>query len=267
MHAFEYQHAETIEGAAEFLTQDNKAQLLAGGMTLLPALKSSLVAPTALIDLKGLIELKGACVDGDALVIGALTTHVEVAESEVINSAIPALTRLAANIGDAQVRNRGTLGGSLASNDPSADYPAAVLGLEAVIRTNRRDIPAAEFFTGKFETALQTDEIILAVRFPIPEQAAYVKFPNPASHFAIVGVMVVRDARGPRIAVTGASACVFRARELEDALRTDFNEHALDGLKFHREDLIDDLYATAEYRAHLVMAMARRAVAMASTRG
>lgn len=263
MYSFDYHRAESIDQAAELLGGDGEARLLAGGMTLLPALKMRLAMPSALIDLAALSELKGACVDGDALVVGAMTTHAEVAESLVVNSALPVLGEIAATIGDAQVRNRGTLGGSLANNDPAADYPAAVLALDGVIRTSKRNIPAAEFFTGMFETALQADEIILAVRFPIPEQAAYVKFRNPASRYAIVGVMVARSAGECRVAVTGASACVFRAQELEDALRDDFSVRALDGLEFSRDDLNEDLHASAEYRAHLVMVMTRRAVARA----
>lgn len=263
MYEFVYRRASTIEEALEWLAQDPDARLLAGGMTLLPAMKMRLSAPATVIDIGRLQDLKGICVDGDAVIIGALTTHAEVAESEVLRAAIPALAELASHIGDAQVRNCGTLGGSLANNDPSADYPAAVLALDAMIRTTRRDIAAADFFTGMFETALDPDEVVLSVRFPIPDRAAYAKFPNPASRYAIVGAMVAKGSHGVRVAVTGAADCVFRAGAAEKALDADFTEAALNEMVFPAAGLNEDLHATADYRAHLVMVMTRRAVAAA----
>lgn len=261
MYEFEYLRPDTIEEAQELLSKNSDARLLAGGMTLLPAMKMRLAAPAALIDIGRLQDLKGICVDGDAVVIGALTSHAEVAESEVLRTALPALAELAAHIGDAQVRNCGTLGGSLANNDPAADYPAAALALDAVIRTSQRDITAADFFTGMFATALEPGEIILSVRFSIPVCAAYVKFPNPASRYAVVGVMVAKVNNGVRVAVTGAADCVFRSSLIEQALEKEFSANGLQAVVFPAENLNDDLHASAEYRAHLVLVMARRAVA------
>ena len=263
MYEFDYRRASSIEEAREWLAEDPEARLLAGGMTLLPTMKMRLSAPATVIDIGRLEDLKGICVDGDAVIIGALTTHAEVAESEILRAAIPGLAELASHIGDAQVRNRGTLGGSLANNDPAADYPAAVLALDAVIRTTSRDIAAADFFTGMFETALEPGEIVLSVRFPIPDCAAYAKFPNPASRYAIVGVMVARGGHGVRVAVTGAADCVFRAQDAETRLEKQFTEAALNGLVFPAAGLNEDLHATADYRAHLVMVMTRRALAAA----
>ena len=263
MYDFDYYRAESIEQARELLAANREARLLAGGMTLLPAMKMRLAAPPAIVDIGHLQDLKGVCVDGDAVVIGALTTHAEVADSEVLRTVFPALADVAAHIGDAQVRNCGTLGGSLANNDPSADYPAAVLALNAVIRTSHRDIAADEFFTGMFETVLAADEIILSVRFPLPLFAAYVKFPNPASRYAIVGVMVAKHSSGVRVAVTGAGACVFRAHDIEALLDQKFDENVLQDFAFAADDLNDDMHASAEYRAHLVVVMARRATAAA----
>jgi carbon-monoxide dehydrogenase medium subunit len=195
------------------------------------------------------------------LVVGAGATHAEVAASAEVRKAIPALAALAEHIGDAQVRNRGTLGGSLAHNDPSADYPAAALALGAVIKTDRRTITADAFFKGMYQTALQPDEVITAVRFPIPEKAAYAKFPHPASRFALVGVMVAKGPAGLRVAVTGAGPAVYRAPELEKALTARFSADALAGVKLPAAGLNADSFASAEYRAHLVGVMAKRAVA------
>ena len=198
------------------------------------------------------------------MTIGAMVTHAEVAASDAVRGAIPALAELATSIGDPQVRNRGTIGGSIANSDPAADYPAAVLALDATISTDGRDIGADDFFMGLFETALERDEIVTAIRFPKPKRAAYAKFPNPASRYAIAGVMVARTDGGVRVAVTGAGACAFRASELEDALNKDFSATALDGLTVDADELNSDLHASPEYRAHRVMVMARRAVAAAS---
>jgi carbon-monoxide dehydrogenase medium subunit len=263
MYEFDYRLASSVEEAREWLAEDPEARLLAGGMTLLPAMKMRLSAPATVIDIGRLQDLKGICIDGDTVIIGALTTHAEVAESEVLRAAIPGLAELASHIGDAQVRNCGTIGGSLANNDPAADYPAAALALDAMICTTNRDIAAADFFVGMFETALEPGEVVLSVRFPIPDFAAYAKFPNPASRYAIVGVMVAKGSQGVRVAVTGAAGCVFRARAAEKALEEDFAEAALNHLVFPADGLNEDLHATAEYRAHLVMVMTRRAVATA----
>lgn len=264
MHEFEYRRAGSIEEARELLANDSEACLLAGGMTLIPAMKTHVSAPATVIDIGRLQELQGICVDGDGVIVGALTTHAEVAESDVMRAAIPALAELAGQIGDAQVRNCGTLGGSLANNDPAADYPAAVLALDAVIRTTERDIAAAFFFTGMFDTALQPGELVLSVRFPIPERAGYAKFPNPASRYATAGVMVVKGSNGVRVAVTGAADCVFRAEIVEQALTEQFTEAALADVVFPAAGLSEDVHASADYRAHLVMVLARRALLKAS---
>jgi carbon-monoxide dehydrogenase medium subunit len=213
------------------------------------------------VSLAGVAALKGIKVEGKDLVIGAGATHAEVAASAEVKRAIPGLAALAAHIGDAQVRNRGTLGGSLAHDDPAADYPAAVLALGATVQTDRRAIPADAFFKGLYQTALAPDEVITAVRFPIPEKAAYAKFPHPASRFALVGVMVAKGPAGVRVAVTGAGPGVYRAGELEKALTGRFAADALASLKLPATGLTADAFASAEYRAHLVGVMARRAIA------
>ena len=233
---------------------------LAGGQTLLPAMKQRLASPSQLVDLTALDELKGIAPHGPLLSVGAMTRHADVATSQVVAERIPALARLAGDIGDPLVRNAGTLGGSVANNDPAADYPAAVLGLGATIVTDRRSVPADEFFTGMFETALYAGELILRISFPVPRNAAYGKFANPASRYAIVGVMVAVGENGVRVAVTGAAPCVFRATELERALEADFSPAALANLTIPSDGLNEDLHASAEYRADLAMVMARRAV-------
>ncbi len=261
MYAFEYHRPTTLSEAAALLSQKPDAKLLAGGHTLLPTMKQRLAQPSDLIDLSQIQELKGISEEGGALVIGAMTRHGEVERSELVRRTIPALADLAGRIGDPQVRNRGTIGGSLANNDPAADWPAAVLGLGARIRTNRREIAADDFFTGMFETALGEDEIITQVVFPKPQQAAYAKFPNPASRYAIVGVFVARTDQGIRVAVTGAGPCVFRAGEIEAALARDFSPQAVDGVEIDPADLNSDIHASADYRAHLVKVMTKRALA------
>ena len=217
--------------------------------------------PGALVDLSGVPELKGIRKEGDAIVIGAMTRHAEVAASDVVKSAIPALAALAEGIGDRQVRNMGTLGGSLANNDPAADYPAAVLALGATVNTNKRKIAADDFFKGMYETALADGELITSVSFPIPKKAAYVKFPQPASRFALVGVFVAQSAGGVRVAVTGAAPSVHRAKALEDALAKSFTADAAKAVKIDATDLNSDLHGSAAYRAHLVSVLAARAVA------
>jgi len=252
-----------VADAVSALEFAEDGRLLAGGMTLLPAMKLRLAEPSDLIDLDRIHELRGIEADARGVRIGAMTTHADVAASREVRETIPALADLAGSIGDPQVRNRGTLGGSIANADPAAEYPAAVLGLAATVHTNQREISADDFFTGFFETALDEGEIITAVTFPQPERAAYVKFANPASRYAIVGVMVVQTRGGVRVAVTGAGASVFRVAEMEDALANDFSPGALEGIVVAADGLNEDLNASAEYRAHLVGVIAKRAVAKA----
>jgi aerobic carbon-monoxide dehydrogenase medium subunit len=264
MYAFEYHRPHTLSGAlADLAKADAKA--LAGGMTLLPTMKQRLASPAALVDLKNVPELAGIAREGDNLLIGAMSRHADVARSSVVQAAIPALAKLAGGIGDPHVRNMGTIGGSLANNDPSADYPAAALALGAMIVTNKRRIPAQDYFTGLFETALEAGELITQVSFPIPQKAAYMKFANPASRYALVGVFVAKTAGGVRVAVTGAGANgVFRANALDAALSANFSAAALEGLSVPASGLNSDLHADADYRAHLIVVMAKRAVAAAS---
>src|SRR5919205_2481177 len=261
MYEFEYDRAASLRDAASRLTSDEDARLVAGGMTLLPTLKLRLAKPSQLIDLAGLPELKGISEEGDAIVIGAMTRHGDVHRSEIVKRAIPALAAMAGMIGDPAVRNRGTIGGSIANNDPAADYPAAIVALNATVRTNKREIPADQFFTGMFETALQPGEILTAVRFPKVAQANYQKFRNPASRYAIVGVFVAKTPAGVRVAVTGAGPCVFRVPEMEAALGRSFSADAIKDIQIPQDGLNSDIHASAEYRAHLVNVMARRAVA------
>jgi aerobic carbon-monoxide dehydrogenase medium subunit len=263
MYNFDYQRPKSVADAAKAIAGKDEAKLLAGGMTLIPTLKQRLAKPSDLVDLGRIAELKGIKRDGNAVVIGAMTRHAEVASSDVVKSAIPALAQLAGGIGDPQVRNRGTIGGSLANNDPAADYPAAVLGLNATVITNKRRIAADDFFKGMFETALGQDEIITAVSFPLAEKAGYSKFPNPASRYAIVGVLVARTGGQIRVAVTGAGPVAFRQKEMEAALSRSFTPDAVANVKQSASGLNSDIHASAEYRAHLVTVMAKRAVAAA----
>ena len=260
MYPFDYYRPTSVTEAQAAFAEASEAQWLAGGMTLLPAMKLRLAVPLVLIDLAGLDDLNGIGPVDNEVAVGAMTVHREVAGSERIRTAIPALAALAGGIGDVQVRNRGTLGGSVSNNDPAADYPAAILGLNATITTTRRQIVADEFFTGLFDTILKDNEIICHVSFPVPELAAYVKFSNPASRYAIVGVMVAKQGEDIRVAVTGAGACVFRVPELEQALAADFTPAALTGIEFGSVGLNEDLHASAEYRAHLITVLTRRAV-------
>jgi aerobic carbon-monoxide dehydrogenase medium subunit len=263
MYNFNYQRAQSVADAAKALSGKEEAKLLAGGMTLIPTLKQRLAKPSDLVDLGRVAELKGIKRDGNAIVIGAMTRHVEVATSDLVKSALPALAHLAEGIGDPQVRNRGTIGGSIANNDPAADYPSAVLGLNATVITNKRRIAADDFFKGMFETALAPDEIVTAVSFPVAEKAGYSKFPNPASRYAIVGVFVARTGGQVRVAVTGAGSVVFRQKEMEAALAKSWSADAVAGVKQGANGLNSDIHASAEYRAHLVTVMAKRAVAAA----
>ena len=264
MHAFEYAAPASLDQAREALAQED-SKLLAGGQTLLPTMKQRLATPATLVDLRKIAALKGVAREGDALVIGAMTTHAEVATSDVVKQALPALAALAQGIGDPAVRHRGTIGGSLANNDPAADYPAAALALGATIVTDRREIAADDYFQGMFETALAEDEIIVKVRFPIPQKAAYQKFRNPASRYALAGVFVAKTGAGVRVAVTGASSNgVYRESAFEAALAANFSPDAIKGLKVSPDEMISDLHADADYRAQLVAVMARRAVEQAA---
>ena len=251
MYAFEMHKASSLANAIALLEQ-SKGKPLAGGQSLIAAMKLRLAQPGTLVDLAAVPELKGMRKEGDAIVIGAMTRHAEVAASAVVKGAIPALAALAEGIGDRQVRNMGTIGGSLANNDPAACYPAAVLALNATISTNQRKIAADAFFKGMFETALADGELITSVSFPIPQRAAYVKFPNPASRFALVGVFVAQTAGGIRVAVTGAAPSVFRSKPLEDALGARFTADAAKAVKLPATGLNGDLHASPEYRAHLI---------------
>lgn len=261
MQDFSFHRPGNVKAAVETLKKRPEAKALGGGQSLIPVMKLGLASPSDLVSLAGLEELKGIGVEGKELVVGAGVTHAEVAESAVARKAIPALADLAAHIGDPQVRHRGTLGGSLAHDDPSADYPAAVLALGATVVTDRRKIAADDFFKGMFQTALGPHEIVAAVRFPIPEKAAYAKFPHPASRFALVGVFVAKGAKGVRVAVTGAGPSVFRVAEMEKALGARFAADAIASVAVKSAGLTGDPFGSAEYRAHLVGVMARRAVA------
>ncbi|RLA32895.1 MAG: carbon monoxide dehydrogenase [Gammaproteobacteria bacterium] len=260
MYEFNYHRPTSLEDVSEILAANDEAKILAGGMTLLPTMKMRLAQPSDLVDLSAIDGLSDINDTGDAIEIGAMVRHADVAGSDIVQKAIPALAELANSIGDAQVRNRGTLGGSIANSDPASDYPAAVLGLDAVIKTNKREIAADDYFKGLFETALEANELVVSVKFPKPKKAAYAKFPNPASRYAVVGVMVAETDSGLRVAVTGAGACAYRATEIEAALGKSFSTDALAGISMDAADLNDDLHASSEYRAHLIGVMAGRAV-------
>jgi carbon-monoxide dehydrogenase medium subunit len=261
MKPFELHRPKTIAEAVQLLSARGGAKALAGGQSLLPVLKLDLAEPTDLVSLAGIKELSDIRVDGDKVIIGALCTHDQVARSADVQKKIPGLAALAGGIGDAQVRNRGTLGGSVAHADPAADYPAAVLALGATIATDRRKIAADDYFTGLFQTALEANELVTAVHFPVPQSSAYAKFANRASKYAVAGVMVARTGGGVRVAVTGAGTQAFRVPAMEAALAKKFAPEALDGITIPSGDLAGDGEASAEYRAHLVVVMAKRAVA------
>lgn len=261
MKPFEFHRPATADEAIGLVRAREGAKLLAGGQSLLPVLKLELAEPTDLVSLARLTELRKITVSGDAVTIGALATHDDVSRSPEVAGAIPALAALAGAIGDAQVRNRGTLGGSVAHADPAADYPAALVALGATVVTDRREVAAESFFTGLFETALARDELVTAVRFPIPRRAAYAKFAHRASKYALVGVMVADlGGGGVRVAVTGAGPRVFRVPAFEAALAARLEPGALEGLAVPHAELNSDAEASAEYRAHLIGVMARRAV-------
>jgi aerobic carbon-monoxide dehydrogenase medium subunit len=263
MYSFNYQKTKSVADAAAALGKNADAKLLAGGQSLIAAMKLRLSQPAQIIDLGDVAELRGIKGDGGNVTIGAMTRHAEVASAADVKKAIPALAALAGMIGDRMVRNMGTIGGSVAHNDPAADYPAAVLGLGATVITNKRKIAADDFFKGMFETALQAGEIITAVSFPVPKRAAYMKFKNPASRYAMVGVFVAETAGGPRVAVTGAGPGVFRVPEMEKALAGKFAPESVANIAVKASGLNSDIHASAEYRAHLITVMAKRAVAAA----
>ena len=265
MNRFGYYDPTSVQKAVGIAADEAEGRYLAGGQTLLPTMRLRLNAPTDLIDLGQIADLRGIKVQASSITIGAMVSHAEVSRAAEVVSKIPALAELAGLIGDAQVRNRGTLGGSIANNDPAADYPAAALGLGATINTSKRKIAADAFFKGLFETALSTGELITSVSFPIPKKAGYAKFKNPASRFAIVGVFVAQTATGARVAVTGAGAGgVFRVKAMEDALAKSWSPQAVKGILVPAGDLQSDLHASADYRSQLVLVMAQRAIANAA---
>jgi carbon-monoxide dehydrogenase medium subunit len=260
---FRYLRASTLAEAEALFAKTADAKYIAGGQTLIPTMKQRLAAPAALIDLSRMAALSFIRRDETALSIGAGTTHADVAASSDVREAMPALAHLTGLIGDPAVRHKGTLGGSVANNDPAADYPAAVLASGATVKTTRRTIAADAFFTGLFQTALSDGELISEIAFPIPLRAGYAKFPNPASRYALVGVFVAQFPDGARVAVTGAGPCVFRAAAMERALSKSFAPDAVARVAVEPDGLNSDLFASAEYRAHLVTVMAKRAVAAA----
>src|SRR5262245_5136607 len=260
MYAFEYHRPSSSKEALELAAKKREGKFLAGGQSLVQAMKLRLASPSDLIDLAGLGDLKKLSADSGSVSIGAMVRHAEVAASPAVQKAIPALAQLAGMIGDRQVRHMGTVGGSLANNDPAADYPAAVLGLGATITTNKRKIDADKFFKGLYETALEPGELITQVSFPAPKRAAYMKFKNPASRFALVGVFVADFGGNVRVGVTGAGPCAFRQGEMEKALAQKFAPESVANIKVKPEGLNNDLHASPEYRAHLITVMAKRAV-------
>jgi len=260
MYDFHYHRPKTLAEAANLLKGKDEARPMSGGMTLIPTLKQRLAKPSDVVDLGAIKELAGIKVEGNNVVIGGMTRHADVASSADVKKAIPALADLAALIGDPAVRNRGTIGGSVANNDPAADYPAALVALNATVTTNTGKHTADSFFKGLFETALGDGELITSVSFPKVEKAGYMKFRNPASRYAMVGVFVAKSAGGVRVAVTGAGSCVFRVKAMEDALSKNFSSAAIKDIKIPADGLNSDIHASAEYRAHLVNVMARRAV-------
>jgi len=264
MYGFDYQRPTDVKAATAAFQGD--ARFLAGGQSLVQAMRLRLSQSERLVDLGGIAQLKGIRIDGGAVVIGAMTTHAAVASSADVRRTIPALAELAAGIGDPMVRNMGTLGGSIANADPAACYPAALLALGATVRTDRRTIAAEQFFTGLYETALQPGELVVEVSFPPAQQAAYEKFHQPASRFALVGVFVAKTAAGVRVAVTGAKSHVFRATPIEAALAASFTPEAAKGVRLPATDINGDLHGSAEYRAAMVSVMAARAVARALAR-
>ena len=260
MYNFSYEKVSSVAEAVEAMQKAEDGKFVAGGQTMLPTMKHRLASPSDIIDLSGVKNLREISCDENFVTIGAMATHFCVASSSEVQREIPALAKLAGNIGDPAVRNRGTIGGSIANNDPAADYPAAVIGLGAKVNTNKREIFGDEFFTGMFETALEEDEVIVSVSFPKTKIASYMKFENPASRYAVVGVFVAKFNDEVRIGVTGATACAHRGMRLEEALNSDFSPAAIDDVELPVEKMNSDIHASAEYRAHLVKVMTRRAV-------
>jgi len=258
MKTFNFKSATNTKEAGKLAS--GRATFLAGGMSLLPAMKLRLAAYSDLINIKRIKGLSGVKVSSKSLRIGSITTHADVASSKEVGKSIPSLATLADGIGDPQVRNRGTIGGSIANNDPAADYPSACLALNATIHTNKRKIPADKFFKGMFETDLKKGELIEAIEFEVPEKSGYAKFPNPASRYAVVGVYVAKLKKEVRVAITGAGSCVFRSKELELALSNNFSSSSIENVNISSEGLNTDLHASAEYRAHIIKVMAKKAV-------
>ncbi len=258
MKTFNFKSATNTKEAGKLAS--GRATFLAGGMSLLPAMKLRLAAYSDLINIKRIKGLSGIKVSSKSLRIGSITTHADVASSKEVGKSIPSLATLADGIGDPQVRNRGTIGGSIANNDPAADYPSACLALNATIHTNKRKIPADKFFKGMFETDLKKGELIEAIEFEVPEKSGYAKFPNPASRYAVVGVYVAKLKKEVRVAITGAGSCVFRSKELELALSNNFSNSSIENVNISSKGLNSDLHASAEYRAHIIKVMAKKAV-------
>ena len=258
MKTFNYHSAKEVKEASK-LASPNSA-FLAGGMTTIPSMKLGLATYKDLIDIKGIKKLSGIKVSGKTVRIGATTKHAEVARSKEVKKAIPSLAALAEGIGDPQVRNRGTIGGSIANNDPAADYPSACLALNAIIHTSKRKIQADKFFKGMFETDLKKGELIEAIEFKVPDKSSYVKFPNPASRYAIVGIYVAKLKKDVRVAVTGVESCVFRCKKLESVLSSDFSPSSIDKISISSKGFNADIHASAEYRANLIVVLAKKAV-------
>ncbi|TYC58675.1 xanthine dehydrogenase family protein subunit M [Rhodobacterales bacterium] len=263
MYETQYHRAGSVSEAAALIGKAEDGKFLGGGQTLLPTMKQRLAAPSDLVDLTKIPDLKGIKVEGDAVVIGAATTHSEVATSDVVREKLPGLATLASGIGDPAVRHMGTIGGSISNNDPAADYPAGLVGLNATVKTSKRSIAAENFFVGMFETALEDDEIVVSVSFPVPQKSGYSKYPNPASRYAMAGVFVSQQADGSvRVAVTGAgSDGVFRVAEMESALGSNWAPDAVAGIHVNDGDMLSDIHGSSEYRANLVTVMAKRAIA------
>jgi len=258
MKNFNFKSATSTKEATKLAS--GRTTFLAGGMTLIPAMKLRLAAYSDLINIKKIKGMSGIKVSSKSIRIGATTTHAEVAASKEVGKSIPSLSMLAEGIGDPQVRNRGTIGGSIANNDPAADYPSACLALSATIHTSKRKILADKFFKGMFETDLKKGELIESIEFEVPEKSSYAKHPNPASRYAIAGVYIAKFKKGVKVAITGAGSCVFRSKELESALTNNFSSSAVDSVNISNKDLNSDIHASAEYRAHLIKVMTRKAV-------
>lgn len=261
MKNFNYHRPSDAGAASALVAKSEEPRLLAGGMSLLPSMKLRLVAPSDIVDLGDISALKGIKVEGKEVYVGAMTCHADVAANADVKRVLPALAELADGIGDPAVRHRGTIGGSIANADPAACYPSAVVGLDATVETNKRKIPADQFFVGLFTTALEPGEIVTGVRFKAPDKAKYMKLRHPASGFAVVGVMIAKYGSNVRVAVTGAGPSVFRVPAMEKALSANFSAKALDGITIPDADLMTDIHFSAEYRANAVVVMAKRGVA------